>query len=284
MRILVTGKNGQLGSEIKALESTNLTIKFKFTDSKELDIRSRAQLTKIVDKFNPDVIINCAAYTAVDLAEDEAEKADDVNHKAVKLLAEICSNKNIRLIHISTDYVFNGEKNIPYIESDQTDPVNEYGNSKLNGEISILESNVQAIIIRTSWVYSSFGNNFVKTMIRLGRDKNEINVVADQYGSPTNAKDLAEACIYIALSDQKWKAGTEVYHYSNQGEISWCQFAKEIMSISNLNCEVKPISTAQFPTKAKRPEFSTLNKDKIIQDFDLNIPDWNTSLIKNLIK
>jgi len=284
MRILVTGKNGQLGSEIRALEPMNLTLKFKFTDSKELDIRNKKQLVRVVDEFSPDVIINCAAYTAVDLAEDEAEKADEVNHKAVKLLAEICGTKNIRLIHISTDYVFNGEKSIPYNESDQTDPVNEYGNSKLNGENAIILSGAQAIIIRTSWVYSSFGNNFVKTMIRLGKDKHEISVVADQYGSPTNAKDLAEACIHIALSDKNWKAGTEVYHYSNQGKISWHQLAKEIMLLSNLNCEVKPITTAQFPTKAKRPEFSTLNKDKIRQDFNLHIPDWNTSLRKNLLK
>jgi len=284
MKILVTGKNGQLGSEIRAIEETYQEISFIFTDSKELDITNHFQFKEQIRKISPDVIINCAAYTAVDLAEYESEKAASINYLAVENMAKLCKNSNIRLIHISTDYVFNGKENKPYIESDQTEPINEYGRSKLKGENAIIASDVKAIIIRTSWLYSTYGNNFVKTMVRLGQEKNEVNVVSDQYGSPTNAEDLAEACVSIALSEKKWKEGAEIYHYSNIGEINWCQFAKEIMSISNLECEVKPVSSDEFRTKAKRPEFSNLNKDKNRRDFDLNIPDWNTSLRKNLLK
>jgi len=282
MKILVTGKNGQLGSEIRSLKKRHH--EFIYTDSKELDITNSSQLKLQLEKIAPDVIINCAAYTAVDLAEDESEKAASVNYTAVKNIVELCENKGIRLIHISTDYVFNGKENKAYIESDQTEPVNEYGCSKLKGEHAIIDSGVQAIIIRTSWLYSNYGNNFVKTMIRFGKERNEVNVVSDQYGSPTNAEDLAEACVSIALSDKKWKEGTEVYHYSNIGEINWYQFAKEIMSISNLECKVKPVSSDEFPTKAKRPKFSTLNKEKITRDFGIKIPDWDVSLRKKLLK
>lgn len=278
MKILVTGKNGQLGSEIHALSTNFPLIEFLFTGSKELDITDKNAIQQLVNEFKPDIVINCAAYTAVDKAEDEIEEADAVNHLAVKNLAEICKSATIRLIHISTDYVFNGQANRPYKETDPTDPINEYGRSKLKGEQAIINTGVQATIIRTSWVYSSFGNNFVKTMIRLGQEKDEINVVADQFGSPTNAKDLAVACLQIASSPEKWEDGSSIFHYSNDGEISWYDFAKEIMVVNGLKCKVSPISTDEYPTKAKRPRYTVLLKSNIKEIFNFESPNWCDSL------
>lgn len=283
MRILVTGKNGQLGSELNEIKNNYPEIEFLFTGSKELNITDRFNIENTIKKFNPDLVINCAAYTAVDKAEDEPELADTVNHIAVRNLAEICKSENIRLIHISTDYVFDGKSDIPYKETDETNPINEYGKSKLNGEHAIIKSGVQAIIIRTSWVYSSFGNNFVKTMIRLGKEKDEINVVADQFGSPTYARDLAEVCISISLQKEKWQPRTTIFHYSNEGVISWYEFANEIMKLWNLKCKVNPITTDQYPAKVKRPIYSTLNKEKIIKTFKLIPSNWKNSLKNKLI-
>jgi dTDP-4-dehydrorhamnose reductase len=277
MRIIVTGKNGQLGSEISALSANYSEIDFLFTGSDELDITKKNVIRKFVNEFKPDLIINCAAYTAVDKAEDDKENAEAVNHLGPRNLAEVCEIEKIRLIHISTDYVFNGNTTRPYTELDYTDPINEYGLSKLKGEMAIYKTNAHSIIIRTSWVYSSFGNNFLKTIIRLGNERESINVVSDQYGSPTSAKDLAFVCLQIAISKDKWNSDKAIYHYSNEGVISWYDFAKEIIEVMGLTCKVIPITTDQYPTKAIRPKYSVMSKDKI-KGLGIEVRNWSDSL------
>jgi dTDP-4-dehydrorhamnose reductase len=283
MKILVTGKNGQLGSEIRSIVAEDLENQFYFTSSDELDLSNKKAIKDFFENQPVfDLIINCAAYTAVDRAEDETEKCYLVNTEAVKELVKYCSKNNSKLIHFSTDYVFDGSNNIPYIETDTTNPTGIYGDSKRKGEIEIINSSIDAIIIRTSWVYSTYGNNFVKTMLKLGKEKEQMSVVFDQIGTPTYAFDLANASIEIAKQIDNWKKGVNIYHYSNEGVTSWYDFASEIISIMNLTCKITPIETSEYPTKAKRPHFSVLNKKQIKKDFELEIPHWKSSLLKML--
>ena len=278
--ILVTGANGQVGSEIREL-SSSYPYKFYFTDKKQLDITNLQDIKTYIIDNNIDTIINCAAYTAVDKAETEQELANKINHLSVKNLAMLSNEFNIKLIHISTDYVFDGRNFKPYNEDDITNPNSVYGQTKLDGENTILGSNLKdSIIIRTSWVYSSFGNNFVKTMLRLGKEKEELGVIFDQIGTPTYARDLAKTILDILPKIKNKKA--EIYHYSNEGAISWYDFAKEIMKMAKLDCDINPIETFQYPTPASRPHYSILNKTKIKKDFDITIPYWKDSLDKCL--
>ena len=282
MKILVTGKNGQLGRSIQKFISNYDHHEFTLTGREELDLSSLESISKYFDdNCHFDVIVNCAAYTAVDRAEDELELADKINHQAVKQLARFANSLNARLIHISTDYVFDGKNESLYLESDKTNPINIYGKSKLLGENAVLETmSNNALLLRTSWVYSEFGHNFVKTMLRLGNEKNEISVVSDQIGSPTYASDLAKAILHIISNDNfiKQSFQSEVFHFSNIGETSWSDFAKEIFKLEHLNCKVTPISSEQYPTLAIRPKNTTLSKEKITKHFKLQIPSWKKSL------
>ena len=274
--ILVTGSNGQLGSEIKEL-SSNYNYNFFFTTRDDIDITSKDSIKEFCQTNSINVIINCAAYTAVDKAETDIENADLVNRKAVKKLSIVAKELNIKLIHISTDYVFDGKNFKPYVEEFQTNPQSVYGKTKLDGENEIRDINpLNSIIIRTSWVYSYYGNNFVKTMLRLGKEKEELGVIFDQVGTPTYAKDLAKTILDIVPQIENSKV--EIYNYSNEGVLSWYDFAKEIMKMAKLNCKINPIETYQYPTPAKRPHFSLLNKSKIKSKFNLEIPYWKDGL------
>ncbi|MGH2279423.1 dTDP-4-dehydrorhamnose reductase [Aliarcobacter sp. ERUVET-7] len=274
--ILVTGSNGQVGSEIKEL-SSNYNYNFFFTTRDDIDITSKDSIKEFCQTNSINIIINCAAYTAVDKAQSDIENADLVNRKAVKKLSIVAKELNIKLIHISTDYVFDGKNFKPYVEEFQTNPQSVYGKTKLDGENEIRDINpLNSIIIRTSWVYSYYGNNFVKTMLRLGKEKEELGVIFDQVGTPTYAKDLAITILDIIpqIDNQK----VEIYNYSNEGVLSWYDFAKEIMKMAKLNCKINPIETYQYPTPAKRPHFSLLNKSKIKSKFNLEIPYWKDGL------
>ena len=274
--ILVTGSMGQLGSEIKEL-SSNYNYNFFFTTRDDIDITSKDSIKEFCQTNSINVIINCAAYTAVDKAQSDIENADLVNRKAVKKLSIIAKELNIKLIHISTDYVFDGKNFKPYVEEFQTNPQSVYGKTKLDGENEIRDINpLNSIIIRTSWVYSYYGNNFVKTMLRLGKEKEELGVIFDQVGTPTYAKDLAITILDIVPQIENSKV--EIYNYSNEGVLSWYDFAKEIMKMAKLNCKIKAIETYQYPTPAKRPHFSLLNKSKIKSKFNLEIPYWKDGL------
>lgn len=280
--ILVTGSNGQLGSEIKELSSEYL-YNFYFTNRDELDITDDEAIRNFIKTKDIKAIINCAAYTAVDKAESDQENAEMINHQAVKNLAQRAKEQNIKFIHISTDYVFDGTNHKPYMETDITNPQGVYGKTKLDGEKALLAINPKdSIIIRTSWVYSSYGANFVKTMLRLGREKESLGVIYDQIGTPTYAKDLAKAILEIL---PKVKNETlEIYNYSNEGVLSWYDFAKEIMRMAKLDCKINPIETKDYPTAAKRPHYSLLNKAKIKSTFNLEIPYWKDSLDECLRK
>ena len=276
LNILVTGSNGQVGSEIKEL-STNYPYTFYFTTRTDFDITNKENIRNFCNENNINVIINCAAYTAVDKAESDIENADLVNRKAVKKLSLVAKELNIKLIHISTDYVFDGKNHKPYIEEFQTNPQGVYGKTKLDGELELLNINpLNSIIIRTSWVYSYYGNNFVKTMLRLGHDKKELGVIFDQVGTPTYAKDLALTILNIIPKIENSKV--EIYNYSNEGVLSWYDFAKEIMKMAKLDCKINPIETFEYPTPAKRPHFSLLNKSKIKSRFNIEIPYWKDGL------
>jgi dTDP-4-dehydrorhamnose reductase len=276
MNILVTGSKGQVGSEIKEL-SSNSNHNFFFTSREELDITNEQNIKDFIEKNDIKAIINCAAYTAVDKAEEDKINADLVNRKAVKKLAKISKEKSIKLIHISTDYVFDGTAFRPYCEEYQTNPNSVYGQTKLDGENEMIKINPHnSIIIRTSWVYSSFGNNFVKTMLRLGKEKDELGVIFDQIGSPTYARDLAQTLLDILPNIKNDKVA--IYNYSNEGVLSWYDFAKEIMRMAKIDCSINPIETFQYPTPAKRPHYSLLNKSKIKNDFGVEIPYWKDSL------
>jgi len=277
--ILVTGSNGQLGSELRMLNDEFLMLNYKcyFTTSKDLNITNLQDVSKYCESNNIKVIVNAAAYTAVDKAQDDEENANLVNHIAVKNLAQIAKNNSIKLIHISTDYVFDGTNFKPYSENDITNPNGVYGKTKLAGEKAIQEINpLNSIIIRTSWVYSSFGANFVKTMLRLGKEKGSLGVIFDQVGTPTYAKDLARAILDILPDINNEKV--EIYNYSNEGVLSWYDFSKEIMRMAKLNCKINPIETKEYPTPAQRPHYSLLNKSKIKKEFNLTIPYWKDSL------
>ena len=283
-RILVTGANGQLGSELRVLaehlSSDSGSLDFVFIDRGELDLTDAETVKKHFAENPFETIVNCAAYTAVDKAESEPELADAVNHRAVRMLAEIAKAQKIRLIHVSTDYVFDGTGCKPYVENDPTNPQGVYGKSKCDGEAAVLEINPEnGIIIRTSWVYSSFGHNFVKTMLRLGKERKELGVIYDQVGTPTYARDLAGAILKIVQSPENENAeSVAVYHFSNEGVCSWYDFAREIMRMTKLDCNVRPILTEQYPTPAKRPHFSVVNKAKIKEAFEIEIPYWKEGL------
>ena len=275
--LLITGSKGQLGLELARLESDFSNHTFFLTDKSSLDITNFEAVESFVLKNKITAIINCAAYTNVDKAEDEPKLANEINYLAVKNLAEIAKKNSLKFIHISTDYVFDGSSKTPYIEEDITNPQNIYGTTKLKGENALLAVNPNnSVIIRTSWLYSIFGNNFVKTMLKLTKEKEKISVVSDQIGSPTNAKDLAKAILQVVPLIKN--EGVQIYHYANKGECSWFQFAEEIVRLSKIECDVEPISSVKFSAKAKRPNFSLLNTEKIQQTFDLEIPHWKDSL------
>jgi len=275
-RILVTGSNGQVGSEIRQL-SSNYNDIFFFADREILDISTKKSLEDFLTEHEIDIIINCAAYTAVDKAEEEFDLADKVNHKAVEYMSLLANKNSIKLIHISTDYVFNGENFKPYLETDKTNPNGIYGKTKLAGENIMIEINPKnSIIIRTSWVYSSFGANFVKTMLRLGKERESLGVIFDQVGTPTYARDLAKTILDIL--PKIINENVEIYNYSNEGVLSWYDFSKEIMEMAKIECTINPIETKAYPTPAKRPHYSLLNKAKIKEQFNIEIPFWKESL------
>ncbi|MEO8236808.1 MAG: dTDP-4-dehydrorhamnose reductase [Flavobacterium sp.] len=279
-KILVTGANGQLGSELSVLSTKYLSYEWFFADRTQITLDNLEVLEKQLNDIRPEIILNCGAYTAVDKAESEREIAFTVNYSAVELIAKYAFKNNVKLIHISTDYVFDGSSSIALSEEAQTNPINIYGASKRAGEVACLNENPNSIIIRTSWVYSKFGNNFVKTMQRLMKEKESINVVNDQIGSPTYAADLAQAMLDI-LKSPNWISG--IYNYSNEGEISWYEFALSIKELGGYSCNVGGISSASYPTPAKRPEFSLLDKKKIKTIYNLDVPDYKESLEKMFI-
>lgn len=273
--VLVTGANGQLGKELQQLEGKWPDFRFLFLSREDLPIHHYELVRNFFKASKPSFLINCAAYTAVDKAEQEPILARQVNAEAVGVLAAVCAANQCRFIHISTDYVFDGKAINPYKEEDLTAPQSVYGQTKLEGERQAFLANPAAIVIRTSWVYSSFGKNFVKTIIRLLKDKPEISVVQDQFGSPTFAADLANVILQIA-SSSKWISG--VYNYSNSGIISWFEFAKEIGKLVGASIPIKGISTAEYPTPAKRPAWSVLDTSKIVSTYGVTIKDWKDSL------
>ena len=275
--ILVTGANGQLGSELKDFELKYPQFNFYFTNSQELDITNHSLVRSFIIENKIEIIVNCAAYTAVDKAETEHVLCNEINHLAVANFAQIAKEQNIKLVQISTDYVFDGESYKPYLESDSTNPQSVYGTTKLAGEIAMQNiAPKNSIIIRTSWVYSSYGNNFVKTMLRLGREREELSIIVDQVGTPTYAKDLAKAILEIL--PQLEKKEVAIYNFSNLGVCSWYDFAKAIFESSGIKVNVAPIETSQYPTAAKRPLYSVMNKRKITEKFNITIPYWKDSL------
>jgi len=278
--ILVTGANGQLGSAIKALSPAYPQYRFIFPGRDELPVHEAAQVQAYFAEKKPAFCINCAAYTAVDKAETERDSAMLVNGTATGMLAAACKENGTKFIHISTDYVFNGTATIPYKEDDPTNPVNYYGASKLKGEELCMQQNSRSMIIRTSWVYSEYGNNFVKTMMRLMKERTSLNVVNDQLGSPTYAIDLSAFILSVIgranAGAENWVPG--IYHFSNTGIISWYDFALAIKKNTNSACEVYPVPTTQFPTPAKRPAYSVMDKSKIQQVYHIVPADWQTSL------
>lgn len=280
MKILVTGAYGQLGSELKEIEMQYPNYHFLFTDVDSLDITSKIAVESFFDKNKPDYVINCAAYTAVDRAEIEPKFAEKVNALAPKILGEFSKKNDAKLIHVSTDYVFSGDANQPYSETDAVNPQGVYGKTKLQGELNCMRENPNSVVIRTSWLYSEFGNNFVKTMLRLGNERDNLNVVFDQVGTPTYAADLAKVILSIIQVSEKEPSQfiSGIYHYSNEGVTSWYDFAKAIFEFENTQCKVKPVLSDQFPTPAKRPHFSVLNKLKIKNNFGIEIPYWKDSL------
>jgi dTDP-4-dehydrorhamnose reductase len=280
-KILVTGANGQLGQELKELAPSFTQYDFIFLAKEALSIYNDVQVKNLFAKHNPGYLINCAAYTAVDKAESEKELAFLVNAEAVGILAAACRENNSSFIHISTDYVFDGEATVPYKEEAKPNPQSVYGASKLEGEKLALKYNPQSIIIRTSWVYSAFGKNFVKTMLKLMSERGELNVVNDQFGSPTYAADLAEVILQIITklpTPDPIAIGSRLYHYSNSGIISWYDFAVAIKELSGSLCKINPIPTVQYPTPAKRPAYSVFDKTKIQNDFGIELKNWKESL------
>ena len=290
MKILVTGKNGQLGKSIhKIITGNEKNSEFVFVGREALDLSSQDSIISYFNNNSFDIIINCAAYTAVDKAEKEVELANYINHLAISKIAEISNKQEIKLIHISTDYIFDGVSEKAYLESDDPSPLNIYGKSKLAGELAVCAAmQKNAIIIRTSWLYSEYSNNFVNTILRKAQKFDELNVVSDQYSSPTNASDLAKAIIQI-INHKKFRNHdqlTQIYHYSSYGVCSWFEFAREILELANIDCQVNPIETKDYLTAAKRPKYSFLNTDKIVKGFGLEIPFWKDSLkasIDNLL-
>ncbi|GAA4175391.1 dTDP-4-dehydrorhamnose reductase [Sphingobacterium ginsenosidimutans] len=279
MRIVITGASGQLGSELNELLANETEKECYFLDRKQLPLDQMLLIQDILAMYQPDLIIHAGAYTAVDKAEEEPALADLVNHLACEEIAQYCHLHGTKLIAISTDYVFDGGSAVPLTEDAPTAPINVYGRTKLAGENAIQKWCSEAIIIRTSWVYSSYGKNFVKTMCRLMAERDEVNVINDQIGSPTYAKDLARAILKI-VDAANWEAG--IYHYSNEGEISWYDFAVAIRDFHSFDCQVKPIPMSAYPTPAQRPKYSLLDKSKIKAVYDVVVPEWKESLSKML--
>ena len=277
MRILVTGSKGQLGNEIRVLAEDYPDFDFLYTDVDELDITNRQMVEAYFVDNKPQAIINCAAFTAVDRAETDEITANLINAKAVENLAKSAASFDALLVHISTDYVFDGKSYLPYDESDKTNPQSAYGRTKLAGEEAVTQYASKAVIIRTSWLYSAFGNNFVKTMIKYGIERNELSVVYDQVGTPTYARDLAKAILDIIPSALQ-KSGIDLFHYSNEGVASWYDFARTVIALSGISCEIKPILTKDYPLPAPRPCFSVLNKSKIKEIYKIKIPYWIDSV------
>ena len=278
-KILVTGANGQLGQSLQKISPKFENFEFIFTDYETLDISNKEEVLNFFWQKEPHFCINAAAYTAVDLAETETEKAFSINADGPENLTEACAEYNAQFIHVSTDYVYDGENNLPYSEDDFTNPVSVYGASKLAGDNLVMEINPHSVILRTSWVYSEFGKNFVKTMLQLFSTKDELNIVADQFGQPTNATDLAEAIMEIVNSD---KIIPGIYNFSNVGKISWFDFAQKIADFSNSKIKLNAIETSQYPTPAKRPKNSTLNLEKIEKIFNIKLKPWEESLEKTI--
>jgi dTDP-4-dehydrorhamnose reductase len=282
-KILVTGANGQLGQSLQDISDRYIDFDFRFTDVDELDLLDARAVEQYLTKNQPHAIINCAAYTAVDQAESDEHNAKRLNAEVPEMLGRLAAEQGVRLVHISTDYVFNGKANIPYQESDPAKPVTAYGRTKLEGEERLQNALPDALILRTSWLYSPYGKNFLKTMLRLGSQKEQLRVVHDQVGSPTWAGDLA-AGIMHALSlwkaENAWKGG--LFHFSNQGVCSWYDFAWQIMQENLLDCDVRPVTSDEFPTPATRPAYSVLSKEKFEYTFAYKIPHWQESLFECL--
>ena len=275
MKILVIGSEGQLGSELKKVSKNYYNVSWFFSSIKVLDLSDLNSINNYLSNINPTVILNCAAYTNVDQAETEIELVNIINYKAVDIISRWTSDNNKKLIHISTDYVFDGLSKLPLSEDSKTNPINEYGRSKLKGEIACFKNDPNSIVIRTSWLYSSFGKNFVKTMIDLMKKNNSVKIVNDQIGSPTYAYDLAKVILKIIVN---YKTESGLFHYSNEGEISWFEFARSIRELYKLDCEIIGVSSKEFKTLAKRPQYSLLNKSKIKKIFNLEIPNYKQSL------
>jgi dTDP-4-dehydrorhamnose reductase len=280
MKVLVIGSDGQLGLEFQKISNSYDFLYWFFSTIKTLDLSRLDTISSFLNDINPSIIINCAAYTSVDKAESEPKLANTINYEAVDIISKWTSENNKKLIHVSTDYVFDGLSKLPLSENSITNPVNEYGCSKLKGEQVCLKNDANSIVIRTSWLYSSFGKNFVKTMIDLMKKNKSVKVVNDQIGSPTYAHDLARLIIEIIIN---YKNESGLFHYSNDGEISWFDFARSIKELYNLDCEIIGVSSKELKTLAKRPEYSLLNKSKIKTTFNLEIPNYKQSL-KNCIK
>jgi dTDP-4-dehydrorhamnose reductase len=279
--ILITGAKGQLGNELKVVSKNFYGYDFVFTDVDTLDITNKDQTSEFISKTKPDWIINCAAYTLVDKAESEPEQALLINGTAVKNITEVIKGTECRFIHVSTDYIYDGQANTPYSENTPANPQSVYGTSKLAGEkYALLHQG--SMIIRTSWLYSSFGNNFVKTILKLGAEKESFNVVFDQTGSPTYAADLAEAILSIVsgVIRNQIAMNSGIYNYSDEGVCTWYDFACEIVKEAGLNCKINPILSRDFHQIAKRPTYSVMDKSKIRQNYGLTIPHWRSSLIK----
>jgi dTDP-4-dehydrorhamnose reductase len=280
MVVLVTGANGQLGQAIQSIVGNHPSIDFVFCTSSNLDITNLDDCEAVFQKYKPNFCINAAAYTAVDKAETEPKKAQLINVIGAQNLAEVCKTFDTTLLHISTDFVFDGTAEKPYSEKDISNPTGVYGQTKLDGEIAVQNTWEKHFIIRTSWVYSQFANNFMKTMIRLGSERKKLSVVNDQIGTPTNAVDLAEVLIHIVKSQKSKVKSFGIYNFSNEGECSWCDFAKEIFNQKGIIIDLKGIPTSAYPTPAKRPKYSVLDKTKITTTFEISIKNWKESLKK----
>ena len=279
--ILVTGSKGQLGNEMQVISKKYSSFRYFFTDVDELDITDKEKIEQFIVCNKINFIVNCAAYTAVDKAEDDEKTAYLINHDAIKNIGETASKNNVKVIHVSTDYVFDGTNHVPYTEDMPVSPTSIYGKSKLAGERILTEVCPQSVIVRTSWLYSAFGNNFVKTMMKLGRERDSLNVIFDQIGTPTYAADLAEAVMKI-ISFEKWFSG--IYHFSNEGVCSWYDFTKTIHRLAKIDCKVNPIETKDYPVRTPRPFYSVLNKAKIKSTYQIEISHWEESLEKCLAK
>ena len=273
MKILVIGSQGQLGNEFQAIQSSS-SHDFSFVDQDNLNITKEAEVQNYIQKTSFDIVINCAAYTAVDDAEEDEDLAFAVNEKAVKHLVNACIKHRMKLIHFSTDYVFDGQHHKPYTEKDKVKPLSIYGKSKRAGEKVILKSNVSSLILRTSWLYSHYGQNFMKSMIRLGGEREQLQIVFDQVGTPTHARDLAKAALVCVDQHESWKGKQKLYHFSNEGVSSWFDFAKAIFDKEHIDCRVQPILSKEYPTKAQRPHYSVLDKSQFKSDFKVEIPHW----------